>query len=111
MVSPVRPSRESITLSSTWAQKGHFTRLNLLATPSLVVPLSHLLRSGFCAWLHLFAPVDLVALGSRLRPIPRLWPLPARPLFLPVRPYAAIRPATCLHESAAAHPRGCTRRR
>src|SRR5271157_1843496 len=30
MVSPVRPSRESITLSSIFAQKGHFTRKNLL---------------------------------------------------------------------------------
>jgi len=29
-VSPVRPSRESITLSSTCAQKGHFTRQALL---------------------------------------------------------------------------------
>src|SRR6266849_6231594 len=30
MVSPLRPSRESITLSSTCAQKGHFTRQFLL---------------------------------------------------------------------------------
>src|SRR5882762_4353209 len=33
IVSPVRPSRESITLSSTCAQKGHFTGLVLLAGP------------------------------------------------------------------------------
>src|ERR1700722_2265248 len=31
MVSPARPSRESITLSSMWAQKGHFTRGHLLS--------------------------------------------------------------------------------
>src|SRR5271168_3562483 len=31
MVSPVRPSRESITLSSMLAQNGHFTRDGLLA--------------------------------------------------------------------------------
>src|SRR5262249_22312345 len=38
MVSPPRPSRESITLSSTCAQKGHFTGLSLLAGRLLRLP-------------------------------------------------------------------------
>jgi hypothetical protein len=33
-VSPARPSRESITLSSMWAQKGHFTLGYLLSDRS-----------------------------------------------------------------------------
>src|SRR5205823_7211982 len=41
MVSPPRPSRESITLSSTCAQKGHFTRLGLLIGPHRPLNLSH----------------------------------------------------------------------
>src|SRR5215831_3643020 len=36
IVSPPRPSRESITLSSTCPQKGHFTGLSLLAGPPLL---------------------------------------------------------------------------
>src|SRR5215469_15720158 len=36
MVSPARPSRESITLSSRCAQKGHFTRWVLLGARSIL---------------------------------------------------------------------------
>src|SRR6266403_4746522 len=38
MVSPLRPSRESITLSSTCAQNGHFTRQFLLGHPEARLP-------------------------------------------------------------------------
>src|ERR1700724_462680 len=52
MVSPARPSRESITLSSMWAQKGHFTRGYLLSAGQLT-KLIHIFefakfRSSYC---------------------------------------------------------------
>src|SRR5215472_10681445 len=51
MVSPPRPSRESITLSSTCAQKGHFTKPHLLTVlTGLVRPalLSHAPAHATC---------------------------------------------------------------
>src|ERR1700730_7385364 len=57
MVSPARPSRESITLSSMWAQKGHFTRGYLLWARQLtkLIHISEFARvfgSSYCKRVH-----------------------------------------------------------
>src|SRR5271163_304510 len=89
MVSPVRPSRESITLSSMLAQKGHFTRDHLLAV------------------YHALSLAIRAVIPFRVR---RAWPAwnPAagRPLLpaFPLCPFRVTDPAKNPLEATAARP-------
>src|SRR5271156_5424504 len=94
MVSPARPSRESITLSSMLAQNGHFTRGHLLAVV-----------------YHAQSRAIRVVIPF---PVRRAWPAwrpeAERPL-LPVLllcPFRAIDRAKILREAAAARPPSST---
>src|SRR5882724_6606277 len=79
MVSPVRPSRESITLSSRFPQKGHFTPVFLPCRPA-----QHLVQHFRARQCH-------------------------RALLFRVPLIPAIYPEKRLRESAAEFPRCCIR--
>src|SRR5262245_33473711 len=91
MVSPVRPSRESITLSSRCAQKGHFTRWVLLVLGGYYKNQISEIRYRITAK----PPTPTLA---TVRRSPRQFPR------FPVAASASIRPATTLRGTAAALP-------